>query len=54
VPDLLALKMGRAVFLEIKQPGKKPSELQAYRIDQLRKQGFEVIVATSKTDIEHL
>jgi Holliday junction resolvase len=46
-PDLMALKEGRAIFLEVKQPGKKPRPLQLYRHEQLRKQGFEVIVATN-------
>lgn len=53
-PDLQAHKDGVTVFIEVKQPGKKPTELQAYRIEQLRKRGFETIVATSKTDVEHL
>jgi Holliday junction resolvase len=46
-PDLMALKEGRVIFLEVKQPGKKPRPLQLYRHEQLRKQGFEVIVATN-------
>lgn len=54
IPDLLCLKDGRVVFLEIKQPGKNPTELQLFRIEQLKKNGFETIVATSKKDIEHL
>lgn len=54
-PDLLALKApARAVFIEVKRPGQKPSELQSYRIEQLIKLGFETIVATSKKDVEHL
>lgn len=54
IPDLLCLKEGRAIFLEIKQPGHKPTPLQEFRITQLKKNGFETIVATSKKDIEHL
>lgn len=54
IPDLLCLKAGAAVFIEVKQPGQQPRDLQKYRHDKLRKQGFEVIVATSLTDIEHL
>jgi Holliday junction resolvase len=46
-PDLMALKEGRVIFLEVKQPGQKPRPLQLYRHEQLRKQGFEVIVATN-------
>lgn len=54
IPDLLCLKNGRAVFLEIKQPGQKPTPLQLFRIDQLRKTGFEALVATSTKDVQHL
>lgn len=54
IPDLLALKNGVAVFVEVKMPGNQPDPLQTLRIGQLRKQNFEVIIATSKTDVEHL
>lgn len=53
-PDLMALKNGRTVFVEVKQQGKKPTDLQTYRIDQLNKQGFTAIVATSVNDISFL
>jgi Holliday junction resolvase len=53
-PDLQAHKAGKTVFVECKRPGQKPTDLQLYRHTQLRKQGFEVIVATSLKDIEHL
>lgn len=54
IPDLVALRGGRSVFIEVKQPGKKPNDLQQYRADQLRKQGFEVLVATAAIDVMHL
>lgn len=44
IPDLLLLKDGKAVFVEVKRPGSKPRPLQEYRIEQLRKAGFEVRV----------
>lgn len=44
--DLIALKNKRAVFIEVKRPGEKPTELQLYRHKELRGQGFEVIVTT--------
>lgn len=50
-PDLMAMRAGRVVFFEVKQPGKKPRPLQEYRHKQLRDQGFEVIVATDLTSI---
>lgn len=52
--DLMALKDGRAVFIEVKAPGKKPSPLQLHRHQQLRKCGFEVVVADKVEDISHL
>lgn len=54
IPDLLALRDGRVVFIEVKQPGKKPTILQSYRHEQIRKKGFEVITATGFNDINHL
>jgi hypothetical protein len=43
LPDLMMLKHGRAVFLEVKQPGsgKKsdPTPLQLRRMDELRSRG---------------
>jgi Holliday junction resolvase len=47
IPDLMCLRAGEAMFLEIKQPGKKPNDLQAYRIDKLNKQGFFAFYVTS-------
>lgn len=53
--DLQAHKNSITIFIECKQVGKKPTELQLYRHEQLRKHGFEVIpCATSIKDIEHL
>lgn len=46
IPDLLCLKNGRTVFIEVKRPGGKVSKLQEFRHEELRKQGFEVIITT--------
>lgn len=43
-PDLIALKDGKAKFVEVKRPGERPRPLQEYRHRQLREQGFEVEV----------
>lgn len=45
-PDLMLLKDGVASFIEVKQPGYRPRPLQEYRINELRKAGFEVRVLT--------
>lgn len=44
IPDLLLLKNGQAKFVEVKRDGCKPRELQKYRMDELRRLGFEVEV----------
>lgn len=45
-PDLMALKDGKASFIEVKRPGQKPRILQEYRHQELREQGFEVLILT--------
>ena len=41
IPDLMALKDGKTIFIEVKQPNGVLSELQKLRIKQLRDLGFE-------------
>jgi hypothetical protein len=41
------------VFIEVKQPGKKPNDLQKYRIEKLQKQGFAAITAMSVSDVSN-
>jgi hypothetical protein len=51
IPDLLCLKHGRAVFLEVKQPGKKASPLQQHVMQEIRDQGGAVAeVVTSRQE----
>ena len=40
-PDLIALKDGEAIFIECKTGNDTLKPLQKYRINQLRKQGFQ-------------
>ena len=51
IPDLMCLKNGKTIFIEVKQPGREPTELQKYRHYELIKQGFTVHVMTSEKDI---
>lgn len=51
IPDLMCLKMGKTVFVEVKQPGREPTELQKFRHSELTKQGFQVFTLTSEKDI---
>jgi hypothetical protein len=53
VPDLLCLKEGRAVFLEVKQPGKRATEIQARRMNEIETQGGAAChVVTSKEEAD--
>lgn len=55
VPDrLVLLPGGKAAFVELKAPGKKPRPLQEYRHDQLRALGFRVYVLDKPEDIPAL
>jgi Holliday junction resolvase len=51
IPDLMCLKGGKTIFIEVKQPGKKPTELQQFRHDQLTQNGFQVFILSSEKDI---
>jgi Holliday junction resolvase len=54
IPDTLILRKTTAYFIEFKQPGKVPRELQQYRIRKLQEQGFQTLVVTDLKDIEKL
>ena len=54
IPDLLCLKNGESMFIEVKQPEGKLSELQKIRIQQLRDKGFNVKILTDyDTEFKH-
>ena len=54
IPDIMALKGGKTMFIEVKQPDGKLSELQNVRIGQLLALGFDVKVWTDyDTDFKH-
>jgi hypothetical protein len=47
-PDLLVLPAGgNACFIEVKRPGNSVAKIQELRIKELRKQGYDVLVADS-------
>jgi hypothetical protein len=54
IPDTLCLRAGHAVFIEWKQPGKKPEPLQLYRHQKLKEQGFTTLVVTDLKQLESL
>ena len=45
IPDLICLKKDETLFIEVKKPGGKVSELQKYRINELKKFGLKAIVS---------
>lgn len=47
LPDVLALKDGRATWIEVKRPGEEPTSVQVTRMRQLADAGCAVGVATS-------
>ena len=51
-PDLIALKDGRSVFVEVKKTGGKITDLQEYRIAQLQQAGFHAFTAYSFNDFQ--
>ena len=54
IPDIMALKGGKTMFIEVKQPDGKLSELQNVRIGQLLALGFDVKVWTDyEKDFEY-
>ena len=54
MPDrLVLLPGGRACFVELKQPGRKPTALQLLQHARLRALGFEVSVLDSPAAIDN-
>lgn len=54
IPDLVAIREGRHVWVEIKAPKGRVSEAQAGWLQDLEDHGGSYIVARSVEDVEHL
>jgi Holliday junction resolvase len=54
IPDIMAIKRGNVVFLEVKAEGGKLSELQEFRIEQLKSVGVFAKVVYGVEDIDVL
>lgn len=52
--EVIAFRMGRAVFIEVKVPGKRLRKLQEFRKSQVKYHGFEHVTANSVDDVRHL
>lgn len=54
VPDRICLMNSRAVFVELKAPGKQPRPIQVRRMNQLRDQGFQTFLIDSVDGIKEV
>lgn len=54
LPDIAAVIEGRAVWLEVKVPGKKPTPLQEHVLEQLREAGAIAGVVYEASDVEDM
>ena len=50
LPDVLAIKDGRAVWMEVKRPGEEPTRIQTHRHRELAGHGCPVTVVCSVGD----
>ncbi len=52
IPDLIAIRDGKTVFIEVKRPGRNAEPLQLYRIEELVSKGVAAFVAHSVEEIK--
>ena len=50
-PDIICCLNGRFVAIEVKQPGKNPTELQKLKMDKITEAGGVAFVARSVSDV---
>ena len=51
LPDVLAIKGGRAAWMEFKRPGCEPTKIQQHRMRELVDAGCRVAVVRSAADV---
>lgn len=49
-PDVLAIRDGRAYWMEVKRPGESPTRIQLHRMRELETAGCRVAVVFSASD----
>lgn len=55
VPDRIVIMNGLICFVELKRPkGGRVSDMQQWRINQLKKQGMKAYVIKNKDQVDHL
>ena len=53
-PDLLVIYRGAPFLLEVKLPGKRPTEIQKHRLEQWRRAGATVAVVRSVSEARRI
>jgi len=53
-PDLVAIRGGRTVWIEVKRPGGVLSAIQMHRHNEMRKQGAEVYTVQGVAEVRAL
>ena len=53
-PDILAIKYGQALWVEVKLPGKKSTPIQKARQDELRAAGCQVYEIHSLEEMQKI
>lgn len=53
IPDLVCLKQGQTIFIEVKRPNGILSDLQKYRLHQLSDIGYHCFVITSLNQLKN-
>lgn len=52
IPDLMAIRDGTSVFIEVKRKGCKPRSLQLFRMQELTASGVLAFVASSVEEVD--
>lgn len=52
LPDLIVIMEGTVTFLEVKRPGGKPSKMQLYIQNKIRRRGVESWIVSSLEEAE--
>jgi Holliday junction resolvase len=51
IPDLTCHRDGETLYIEVKRPGCKPTQLQEHMMNKLRAHGISCVVARSPEDV---
>lgn len=54
IPDLMAIRDGKTVFIEVKREGEEPAPLQKHRLNQINDKGILAFWADKTEDINFL